>query len=353
MQKRFGLLILILLFGLSGFGQYKISGYINSDEKNKTVYLSLLQYNEEVAIYPEQILVSAKTDSTGYFEICGKLLPRENMFYRIHSNRENKTVGYEFIETGPNINYHNFIFSNADSIYFPPGNKTWFDNPQNTNKADAQWRKSLKYELKLTKEFSETKNADAILQAETNFFNAYKQYCNDSLSDVLVKLLAYSHIKRNISFINDDYKKDTKFYNKLLDELNEYYSGTSYYSQFREEISKLSISIYKQKMIVYKRLSFAFGILTLLLVVVVLLQYILIKKEKAKTKTWITKGPILTRQEKKIATLMCGAKSNKEIADQLFISLSTVKTHIGNIYSKLNVSSRQELMQKLQNHTRD
>ena len=36
-------------------------------------------------------------------------------------------------------------------------------------------------------------------------------------------------------------------------------------------------------------------------------------------------------------------KTNKEIASELFISLSTVKTHINNLNKKLNVTSRKEL----------
>jgi len=47
--------------------------------------------------------------------------------------------------------------------------------------------------------------------------------------------------------------------------------------------------------------------------------------------------------------LILQGKSNKEIANELFISLSTVKTHITNIYNKLKVSSRQELLRKTQN----
>ena len=35
--------------------------------------------------------------------------------------------------------------------------------------------------------------------------------------------------------------------------------------------------------------------------------------------------------------------SNKAIADALFISVSTVKTHINNIYAKLDISSRKEV----------
>jgi len=349
MQKRFRFLLVMLLFSLPGYSQYKISGYINTDGKEITVYLSLLQYNEEVAIYPEQIIASTKTDSTGYFEIIGRLLPQMNKLYRIHSNKDENSTGFEFNEDGPAKNYHNFIFSNTDTIIFPQGSEIWFSHPQNTNKADTQWRNSIKYELKLTEEYSEAQNADAIIQAETDFLNAYKQYCNDSVSDALVKLLAYYHIKRNVSFVDEDYKNAPEFYTNLLNELNEYYSGTSYYSQFLDEISRLSVSLYKQKMLVYKRVSYSFGILSILLAAIIVFLYLKIRKVRATVN--LVNDSMLTKQERKVAELISSGKSNKEIADQLFISLSTVKTHVGNIHSKLNVSNREELIQKLQNHT--
>lgn len=349
MQKKFRFLFVMLLFSLPGYSQYKISGYVNTEGKEITVYLSLLQYNEEVAIYPEQIIASTKTDSTGYFEITGRLLPEVNKLYRIHSNRDVNAVGFEFNEDGPAKNYHNFIFSNADTIFFPQGNEIWFSNPLNTNKADAQWRNSIKYELKLTEEYSEAKNTDAITQAETDFLNAYKQYCNDSVSDALVKLLAYSHIKRIVSFVDEDYKKAPEFFTNLLNELNDYYSETSYYNQYFDEISRLSVSLYKQKMFVYKRISYTLGVLSLLLITTVVLLYLNIKKVRSTVN--LAKESILTKQERIVVELITSGKTNKEIADQLFISLSTVKTHIGNIHSKLNVSNREELIQKLQNHT--
>jgi DNA-binding CsgD family transcriptional regulator len=51
----------------------------------------------------------------------------------------------------------------------------------------------------------------------------------------------------------------------------------------------------------------------------------------------------LTPQERKIAQGILQDKSNKEIATELFISLSTVKTHINNLYKKLGVSTREEI----------
>lgn len=53
---------------------------------------------------------------------------------------------------------------------------------------------------------------------------------------------------------------------------------------------------------------------------------------------------LLTIQEKKVVHLINEGKSNKEIADELSVSLSTVKTHISNIYKKLGVNSRSKLL---------
>ena len=48
----------------------------------------------------------------------------------------------------------------------------------------------------------------------------------------------------------------------------------------------------------------------------------------------------LTAREMEILLLMAEGKSNQEIADQLFIALKTVKTHVSNILSKLQVQDR-------------
>ena len=47
----------------------------------------------------------------------------------------------------------------------------------------------------------------------------------------------------------------------------------------------------------------------------------------------------LTSREKEILQLLAEGKSNKEIAQLLFISLKTVDTHRSNIMSKLNLHS--------------
>lgn len=48
----------------------------------------------------------------------------------------------------------------------------------------------------------------------------------------------------------------------------------------------------------------------------------------------------LTNREKEVLLLIAQGKSNQEIADECFITLKTVKTHVSNILSKLQVEDR-------------
>ena len=51
----------------------------------------------------------------------------------------------------------------------------------------------------------------------------------------------------------------------------------------------------------------------------------------------------LTQQEQKVLELLLENKTNKEIAQEIFVSVSTVKTHTNNLYKKLKVNSRDEV----------
>ena len=54
----------------------------------------------------------------------------------------------------------------------------------------------------------------------------------------------------------------------------------------------------------------------------------------------------LTRREKEIAALVILGRSNREIADQLFIDEMTVKVHMKNIFGKLEIRRRGEIASK-------
>jgi len=53
----------------------------------------------------------------------------------------------------------------------------------------------------------------------------------------------------------------------------------------------------------------------------------------------------MTEREKEICELLLEHKQNKEIASRLFLSLGTVKTHIHNIYLKMEINRRRQIFE--------
>lgn len=54
----------------------------------------------------------------------------------------------------------------------------------------------------------------------------------------------------------------------------------------------------------------------------------------------------LTDREYQILQLLTQGYSNSNIADKLFLSLSTIKTHVSNLYVKMNVKNRFQAIEK-------
>ena len=61
-----------------------------------------------------------------------------------------------------------------------------------------------------------------------------------------------------------------------------------------------------------------------------------------KTTQPLTLGQDLTERERDILKLLVDGLSNPEIAEQLTVSRSTIKTHVSHILEKLGVNSRLE-----------
>ena len=85
-------------------------------------------------------------------------------------------------------------------------------------------------------------------------------------------------------------------------------------------------------------------IISIILVLSILLNlFFLVRYFKSKrTKKTELKNK-LSKQEQVVLEHLLQEKSNKDIAQALFLSVSTIKTHTNNIYKKLNVQSRDEV----------
>jgi DNA-binding NarL/FixJ family response regulator len=55
----------------------------------------------------------------------------------------------------------------------------------------------------------------------------------------------------------------------------------------------------------------------------------------------------LTGREREVAELIHAHATNREIANELFLSTKTVETHVRNIFNKLGVTSRAEIARAL------
>jgi two-component system NarL family response regulator len=63
-------------------------------------------------------------------------------------------------------------------------------------------------------------------------------------------------------------------------------------------------------------------------------------------------GSVLTPREVQVLEYIVAGKSNREIAEALFIEEKTVKNHISNIYSKLHLKNRYEAITRGRDHLR-
>jgi DNA-binding CsgD family transcriptional regulator len=61
----------------------------------------------------------------------------------------------------------------------------------------------------------------------------------------------------------------------------------------------------------------------------------------------LTGAASLTASERRIAELAAAGASNREIAQQLFLTVKTVESHLSSAYRKLDIGGRSELERAL------
>jgi DNA-binding CsgD family transcriptional regulator len=57
----------------------------------------------------------------------------------------------------------------------------------------------------------------------------------------------------------------------------------------------------------------------------------------------ITGRDALTASEERVARLAASGRTNREIAEALWVTLKTVETHLSHVYRKLDIGSRDNL----------
>jgi DNA-binding CsgD family transcriptional regulator len=324
-------------------GQYEFSGLIDKEVWPGYVYLSVVEdYRKISGVYPEQIISKTTADSTGYFVFMGNNLPSENRMYRIHVDNctETEQNTSHFNGHCPKSREIVFIANNTDTLSLPFS----FDNEMFC-RVLAKDEKANAF-LKIDSLKNDMRFAFGTYRSEANrkinskkWFSIFQQY-GEQLQEPLAELYSYAFLSDRSNNLHDYYLEDLKdnpYYDGLLHRLSEAYPNSSYVTQYRAEITSDKFLVSN---IASNKYPWWYILLFFVAFISIVLNFYLFRKLK---KNHFQPEIALSSQEQKVLELILENKTNKEIASQLFLSLSTVKTHINNLYKKLNVNSRDEV----------
>jgi DNA-binding CsgD family transcriptional regulator len=341
-------LILTLCLSVSSIciAQFEFSGYVNLDINNGGIYLSIVEdYRKISGVFPEQILSKTTADSTGYFSFSGNNLSSDNRIYRIHvdtcSEAEQNTT--HFTGHCPTSEEVIFIANNTDQLYLPFSfEKEIFCSVISQNEKANAFLKidSLKNDMRFA--FGTYRSEANRKINSKKWFSILQQY-GEQLQEPLAELYSYAFLSDRTQDLHAYYLEDLKsssYYNELSLRLKSKYPNTNYASQYEAEIASDRFLVTANKSISLGWWVYMLGAVCILSI---LGNLYFLRRLKKQTQKIPSLKEALSKQEKKVLDLILEDKSNKEIASEIFVSLSTVKSHINNLYKKLKVSSRDEV----------
>ncbi len=327
-MKRLILVFALLFTVTQSYAQNTLKVYVSPEGDVAGKEIILMRLSPEDNYSTGEVVASGRIEEDGSFVFNDSVFTKKDEIYRLQIGMSSS--GQKILDTTIN-RFKTFILSNQDSAQFSQRDSS-FSGYSNTNEADKEWQKLKKYEEQIS--------ADVNLDPH-NYLAETRNYTKDSLQILLVKLLSIQTLNEK-QLLEKDIKENADFYLDLLQKLKDSELDPASYAYLENKIRATHQEIINRKYNISLALNFFgfSGIVGLLIVVF-----------RMHKKSGNAPSEQLSKQEEKIKNLILQGKSNKEIAGDLFISISTVKTHTSNIYSKLNVSNRKDLVLKHQNHT--
>ncbi|MEH6535450.1 MAG: helix-turn-helix transcriptional regulator [Psychroserpens sp.] len=341
-------IIAFLCFGNYAFAQHLFKGYIDNERWQNEVYLSVIEdYRTLEGINDEQIITKVTTDANGFFQFTRNQLDTAQKIYKLHvDNCSSFNQGSNHFEGHcTDSNAILFIAKSTDTITFPLSfDAEMFCDVVSTNPRTASFIKvdSLKEEMKFA--YSEFRSKANRQLNNKKWFKMLQDFGQD-LNEPLAELYIYSFLSERSNQFHNYYLEDLKknpYYDELLERLQDNYPNSSYARQYEAELTsdKFIVSSSSEK---ESGFNWTYLVIGLLIASALLNLWFVFSAKRRKTKQHSEAKEQLTKQEQNVLDLLLGDNTNKDIAEALFVSVSTVKTHINNVYKKLNVSSREEL----------
>lgn len=325
--------------------QYQFSGEVNANYNQAIAYLTYVDDYTEIDLFKANLIIQeSEIDELGRFSFTGDLLENNNRIYKIIiDNCHEDITNYRHLLN--QCEYQTsicFIANNTDHIHFPLNDMSqMFCLTENTNPINSALTKIDNYQEELLYDIQNVKSDYQRKAIYKKYFSEMKRI-SQSFEEPLAELYAFNLYANENSFSRDYYLlaiQKSKYFKQLLSRLETNYLNTQYFTIYKEQLTRDLAPYLKKKTTKLSYLSYLLGILLLFSLGI---NFYLWKNKKTKVKP-INYKFVLSPQEQKVFTLMNQKMSNKEIADSLFISVSTVKSHINAIYTKLSITSRKEI----------
>jgi DNA-binding CsgD family transcriptional regulator len=342
------IIVVFLFFGNYSHAQHHFDGYIDNERWQSEVYLSVIEdYRTLDGINDEQIITKVEADSSGFFEFKGNQLESQQKIYKLHVDNcdSYNQASNHFDGHCADSRDILFIAKGTDSITFPLSFDTqMFCDIISNNPKTASFVKidSLKEDMKFAyTEFRSKANREL---NNKKWFKTLQDF-GESLNEPLAELYSYAFLSDRSNPFYNYYLEDLKtnsYYDELLKRLEDNYPNSTYTLQYKTELNsdKYIISSSTENESNFNWTNLVIG---LLFASVLLNLWFVFSAKKRKQKQHTEVREQLTKQEQNVLDLLLKDNSNKAIAETLFVSVSTVKTHVNNVYKKLNVTSRDEL----------
>ncbi len=239
---RFSILIIIsFIFSYSLNAQHVFEGYIDREQWQSDVYLSVIDdYRTLDGINDEQIFSKTKVDTNGYFKFKGNQLEFEQKIYKLHvdncKSKDQSSNHFDGYCTGSRGIL--FIAKNADSIQLPLSLEAeMFCDIISNNPNTVAFIKvdSIKEVMKFA--YSEFRSKASRKLNNKKWFKTLQEF-GEKLNEPLAELYIYSFLSDRGNQFRDYYLEDVKdnpYYNNLMFRLEMAYPNSSYLKQYKAE----------------------------------------------------------------------------------------------------------------------
>lgn len=321
------IVILFLIF----FNQTKVfsdnAGHISGklildDSWERKIYVSYIKtFEKEYAVSNDIIIASAIIDSLGNFKINLNKISVKWSLLRLHIVK--KGISPNSLVIGSNDENFIFLIAKRDSeikLFNTEGIPIF----SNISLEGADYMKTFEDIKQLSNYPNSIDYENSVIEKEfiNEVVSEKLKIVADTCSNPLVSLYAIYQTD-----FQSDYLKTPKFYKAYLSKWES--QNNSYFKFFRQKFPVSKNSSTNNETVKY--IIYLVSFISILLIIV----FIYFKRAKQKIKK-------LSIQERKIFDLIRNGLSNKEISAECNIELTTVKSHVTSIYSKLKIRSRKE-----------